>query len=61
MPSILESATVSEQDRIGYFILTPEYRELDNIYGESFVLERKIFPGHTTTQLLQEIQYFDGE
>ena len=57
-PLYLESVRVWERGRIGYFVTTPENRELDNIYGEPFVLEWKIFPGHTTTQPVQEIQNF---
>ena len=36
-----KSAEVWEQDRIGHFVSTPEYRELDNIDGEPLVLELK--------------------
>ena len=33
-----------------------EYRELDGIDGEPVELECSLFPGHTTLQLLREIQ-----
>ena len=44
------------EEIIEYFVSTPKNRELDNIDGEPVVLEWKIFPGHTTLDLLQEVQ-----
>ena len=39
-----------------WFTKSPEYRELDCIDGEPVELEWENFPGHTTLQLLREIQ-----
>ena len=46
----------SGKDRVEWFTQSPEYREVVSIDGEPVVFEWKIFPGHTTLQLLQEIQ-----
>ena len=54
--NILNQQEFGKQDRLCNFVSTPEYRELDNLTGEPFVLEWNIFPGPTTTQLLQEVQ-----
>ena len=43
-------------EQISWFTQTPTYKELDNFTGEPFVFEWMTFPGHTTMQLLQEIQ-----
>ena len=48
-PQHFESARIWEEDRICHFVSTPDYRDLDYFDGEPFVLEWKIFPGHTTT------------
>ena len=58
---LVENAhNIHNQQEFGYMtesaISSPEYRELDNLGGEPFVFDWKIFPGRTTTQLLQEIQ-----
>ena len=55
-PEYLRSAEAWEKERIGYFVSSPENRELDNVDGEPFVFEWKIFPRHTAAQLLQEVQ-----
>ena len=47
---------VWEKQRISYFVTTPEYRELYDIAGEPVVFEWRIFPAHTTMQLLQEVK-----
>ena len=44
-PQYPESAKVWAQDRHGYFVSTPEYRQYDNLDGEPFVFECKIFQG----------------
>ena len=44
------------KNRIDWFTQTSQYRELDNIYGEPVVLEKKPLSGHTTLMLPQEIQ-----
>ena len=44
------------EEIIEYFVSTPQHRELDNIDGEPVVFKWKIFPGHTTLDLLQEVQ-----
>ena len=41
---------------IGFFVSSQEYRELYDDTGEPVVFEWKMFPGHTTTQLFQEVQ-----
>ena len=38
-----------------------QYYELNSIDGEPVVFEWKIFPGHTTLELVQEIQKFMNE
>ena len=55
-PQYPESARVSEQKKISTFVSTSEYRELEKLTGGPFVFEWKVFPGHTTKQLLQKIQ-----
>ena len=55
-PPYPESAEVWAEDGVWYFVSTPEYRELDNTDGEPVVLEWYIFAGHTTLQLLREVQ-----
>ena len=42
--------------KIEWFTKRHEYRELDRIDGEPVEFEWNIFPGHTTLQLLREIQ-----
>ena len=59
-PQYPESTRVREQDRISNFGSTPEYQELDNLYGEPYVFEWKICPRNTTAQLLQDPKV-DGE
>ena len=55
-PEYLRSTEAWQEGRTVYFVSSPEIRELDNIDGEPFVFEWKIFPGHTAAQLLQEVQ-----
>ena len=43
-------------EKILWFTHSTPHRELDRIDGEPVVLERKIFPGHTTVKLLSELQ-----
>ena len=54
--NILNQQEFGKQDRLCNFVSTPEYRELDNLTREPFVLEWNIFPGPTTTHLLQLFQ-----
>ena len=42
--------------KIEWFMKSPEYRGLRSIDGEPVKIEWKNFPGHTTLQLLREIQ-----
>ena len=44
------------KQKIECFAKGHEYRELDGIDGEPLEFEWTIFPGHTTLQLLREIQ-----
>ena len=46
----------SWKDKTEWLTQCSEYRELDRIDGEPVVFEWKNFPGHTTLQLLWEIQ-----
>ena len=55
-PEYLRSAEAWEEGRTVFFVSSLENRELDNLDGERFVFEWKIFPGHTAAQLLQEVQ-----
>ena len=43
-----------------WFTTTSQYRELDRIDGEPADLKWKIFPGHTTLQILEKISEDDG-
>ena len=43
-------------EKVGYFVSTPLFRELDNVTCELVVFEWKIFPGHTTLDPLQEVK-----
>ena len=54
--SVENALNTTNQQQFGetYFVSTPECCELDNLDGKHFVVEWQIFPGHTTTQLLQE-------
>ena len=45
-----------EQERISHFVASPEHQELYDIARESVVFEKKIFPGHTSIQLLPEVE-----
>ena len=58
MPRWKMPLNTKNQQQFGetYFVSTPECCELDNLDGKHFVVEWQIFPGHTTTQLLQEAQ-----
>ena len=49
------------ENRLSWFKSTPQYRELDGIDGELVELEWRMFPGHTTLQILQEIHTLMGE
>ena len=55
-PQYPASARVSEQKKISTSVSTSEYRELENLTGGPFVFELKVFPGHTTKQLLKKIR-----
>ena len=50
------SGEIWEQERIAYFVASKEYQELFDNAGEPVVFEWRIFPGHTTAQVLQEVQ-----
>ena len=41
---------------IWYYTSTSQYRELDNIGGAPVVFEWKMFPGHTTLDLLRKVR-----
>ena len=43
-------------ERVEWFTHTSQYRELDDVDGELVVFEWKIFSGHTTMELLREVQ-----
>ena len=43
------------KDKIGWFMNTLEYHELNGIDGEPLEFEWKKFPGHTILELLHEI------
>ena len=44
-----------QKDKIGWFMNTLEYHELNGIDGELLEFEWYIFPGHTMLELLHEI------
>ena len=44
------------ESRLQWFMSTKQHRELDGIDGEPVEFEWMIFPGHTTLQILLEIQ-----
>ena len=44
------------EDRLGWFITSPEHRNLDRIDGEPIKFEWNIFPGFNTLQLSQEVR-----
>ena len=50
------SSNIYWENRLSWFQSTPQYRELDGIDGEPLEFEWRMFPGHTTLQILQEIQ-----
>ena len=43
-------------EKVGYFVFTPQDRELDNVACEPVLFEWKTFPGHTTLDPLQEVK-----
>ena len=47
--------------RIDWFTPTPQYRDLDLIDGEPKVFNWTNFPGHTTLQLLGEVERMMSE
>ena len=44
------------KEQIEWFLGTTHHQELYGIDGEPFEFEWSIFPGHTTVELLKEIQ-----
>ena len=50
------SGELWEKERIAYFFSSPECRQLHNTAFEPGVFEWRIYPGHTTAQLLDEVQ-----
>ena len=49
-------SNIDWENKLEWFKSTNQYRELDGIDGEPVELEWRIFPGHTTLQILQETQ-----
>ena len=49
-------SVTSWKGKIEWVTQSPEYRELDGVYGEPVVFEWKSFPRYTSPVLLQEIQ-----
>ena len=46
---------------MSWFKNSPQYKELDGLDGEPVEFEWRIFPGHTTLQILREIQKLMGD
>ena len=46
------------EEQLGWFKDSPQYRTFDTIDGEPMEFEWNIFPGFTTSQLVQEAQKF---
>ena len=46
---------------MSWFTKSPQYKELDGLDGEPVEFEWRIFPGHTTLQILREIQKLMGD
>ena len=49
------ASTDAWKKKMEWFTTIPHYRELDRIDGEPTEFDWKIFPGHTTFQILEEI------